>query len=90
MITLLSAQGVIGQGAAFPFVGGTMGLIVSGTFAGVTVQIQVQSPDGTWVPVDGGDTTAASIKNLSLPPCTVRAAVTSWASGSVNVYLLNI
>lgn len=55
-------------------------VIVSGTFGGGTFQLQVKQVDGTWVPVDGSDTSTPVAKNVSLCSVNMRGALLGAAT----------
>jgi hypothetical protein len=62
---------------AFSLKGGTYGLTVSATFGGGSVQLQVQSLDGsTWINA-GAAIVANGFVSQALPPGTFRLAITT-------------
>ena len=64
-------------GAAQSWDGGDCVFMAEGTFAGATLQLQIQSPQGTWLNVTGASLTAAgAVLNLKVPPGNVRCLVT--------------
>lgn len=69
-------------GAAFQWPGGRGFFAVGATFGGGSVALQFQAPDGTWAGVPNLQGTAISItaaggQAFDLPPCSIRAAVTT-------------
>jgi hypothetical protein len=62
----------------FPWRGGPGTFLVEATFGGGSVKLQVKGPNGTAIDV-GTDTTLAANGggNFDLPPCELRAAVTT-------------
>jgi hypothetical protein len=63
--------------AGFTLRGGKYALIVTATFGGGSVQLQVLAADNaTWVPL-GTALTAAGNQTFDLPPATYRIAVTT-------------
>jgi hypothetical protein len=63
--------------AAFGLKGGNYALVVSASFGGGNIQLQILSLDGvTWINM-GAPITAASVVNLSLPSGSYRLAITT-------------
>lgn len=87
MITLLKAATANDVSPPVSFPGGSVSAMVSGTLTSGLVRFQVQSPEGTWINIDGGDITALSVVNITLSPGGIRAVLVNVV-GSVNVYLL--
>lgn len=65
-------QAADGTSAHFNHTGGRLAFWVYGTFNAVQVQVEIQSPTGTWVGVSDGIWTAADVKTLEMPPCVYR------------------
>lgn len=87
---ILSAVTVDGNGSAFDWPGGQGALIVTGTFGGATVKLQM-SPDGGTTYVDTeGSLTATGVDLFTLPPCKVRGNVSSAGTTSVTAYAQKI
>lgn len=75
-------------GSAFNWLGGRGKLLVEGTFGGATITLQVQSPNGTWLPVQTA--TAANTVNFFLPKGKIRAAVTGGPPSAMYVYAIAV
>lgn len=79
-VLLLSNASV--TGAAFQWPGGRGFFAAGGTFGGGNVALQFLAPDGTWAGVPNLQGTAVSLtaaggQAFDLPPCLIRAAVTT-------------
>ena len=77
--TLLSNASATGSAATWP--GGAGFFQAEGTFDGASVDLQIQTPNGTWVDV-GGETriTANGMGFFYAPAGQVRAAVSGGTS----------
>jgi hypothetical protein len=91
VVSLFSNLTATGNSYSTPvdFVGDAT-LVVSGGFGGGTLQLQIKSPTGVYVPVDGSDIAAEVAKNISLSPVTLRAALLNAATApSLTAVLMN-
>ena len=93
--TLFSAQTATGSSSAVPFTRETATIHVEGTFT-ATVLIEVSNDGGTtWqTAVQAGTTTAASFTAAGVavilgPFEKLRARVSAYTSGSINVYAIH-
>lgn len=79
---ILLSNAAPGNGAAFPWPGGRGFVAADATFGGGNVALQFQAPNGTWAGVPNLQGTAISItaaggQAFDLPPCQIRAVVTT-------------
>jgi len=88
VITLFSNQTTSAAGGAVSFTDFDSTLIVSGNFGGGTFTLEGLSPDGSWVEIEGAQSTAPSIKSVSLSPMQIRAKLTGATNANLNAYLL--
>lgn len=79
---------VSATGEAITIQGGTYVVSADGTFGGTTLQLQLQSPDGSsWLTVTDGSFTAEGSFLVDLPAGSVRMLVTG---GSPSALYANI
>jgi hypothetical protein len=74
-VVLLSNASATGAAKQWP--GGKGVFAVGATFGGGSVALQHQLPNGTWVTPTDGSLTADGGIVFELPPCQIRAAVTT-------------
>jgi hypothetical protein len=69
--------------------GGLYQYLVSGTFSGATIKLQVLGPDGsTFIDVPNSSMTAAGALNVELPAgSTVKSVITAGPPSGVNASL---
>lgn len=84
-------------GSAVAVRGGEYLLMVEGTPGGATINLQVQSPGGTWSPINvySGSVVQAttlpySQTGIMLPACNVRIALTGGTPSGINAYLVGL
>jgi len=69
--------------------GGTLGLIVRGTFGGATVRLQISDDGANWVDINDAFFTAASAQLLIVPGgALLRATITGGTAASLTVALI--
>lgn len=72
-VTLVENASATGSAKQWP--GGKGVFMAEATFGGGTVKLQTQTPNGTWIDVDGASVTAAGMKVFDLGPCQIRANI---------------
>lgn len=72
-VTLVANASATGSALKWP--GGRGVFMAEATFGGGTVKLQTQTPNGTWIDVDGASVTAAGTKVFYLGPCLIRANI---------------
>lgn len=84
-------------GASVAIRGGEYIIFFSGTIGGATIQLQAQSPSGTWIPVEVFTGAVVSYTALprsqtgiSLPAGNVRCALNGGTPSGVNAYLVGL
>jgi hypothetical protein len=70
------------------WVGGNGTLYAEGTFSGTSLQLQAQSPNGTWMNV-GSAVTAAGLANFTVPDGQLRVTVTGGTPSALFVYAVS-
>lgn len=78
-ILLLKAATATGTATAWP--GGPGIMLVTGTFAGASVALQVLGPDGATYIAGGPVATVAGAYPFNLPPCTIKGVITGSPTG---------
>jgi len=73
-VDLVSNVGA-GNGVAMPIQAGKYAFMAEATFGGGSVALQIQDPQGTWLPVTGSTFAANGMVILELPAGLVRAVV---------------
>jgi len=71
--TLLSNASATGSAVAWP--GGRGVFMAEATWGGGTVKLQMQTPNGTWIDVDGASLTANGTKAFDAPAGQIKANV---------------
>ena len=79
-ITLLSNASA-GNGTAAIWPGGKGIFMAEATWGGGSAKLQMQTPNGTWIDVDGVSLTANGTKAIDIPAGQIRA-VTATASAA--------
>ena len=75
-------------GSAQDWDGGRAVFMVEGTISGATLQLQYQSPQGTWLAVSGASATAAGASAaVEVPPGQVRCLVTGGTPSALYAWL---
>jgi hypothetical protein len=75
-------------GGAQSWDGGDCVFIVEGTISGATLQLQYQSPQGTWLNVTGASATTAGVSaGLKVPQGQVRCLVTGGTPSALYAWL---
>lgn len=75
-------------GTAQNWDGGDCAFLAEGTIGGATLQLQYQSPQGTWLNVVGASMTAASlVQGLKVPPGQVRCLVTGGTPSALYAWI---
>lgn len=70
--------------AAINVNGGSYAISADGTFGGATLQLQMQSPDGSsWLAIEDAIFTAEGIFIVDLPPSTIRMLVSGGAPSAL-------
>lgn len=73
---------------SFRWNGGNETAFFEGTFNTASLQLQTQSPNGTWMNV-GAAITTASVANFTLPDGALRVAVTGGPPSALFVYAVS-
>ena len=69
------AENASATGSAVLWPGGEGVFMAEATFGGGTVKLQMKSPNGTWIDVDGASLTAAGTKAFKAPAGEIRASI---------------
>jgi hypothetical protein len=77
-------------GAAVPIKGGIYMFLVEGTVGGATLQLQIKSPNGTFLNVGTGLTAAGVQTPIYLGAGDVRVLVAGGAPSALFAYLVGI
>ena len=82
--TLASNAGA-GNGTAANWVGGRGIFIAEATWGGGSAKLQIQSPNGTWVDVDGITLSANGTKQFVLPRGLIRTVIATASAAYIYV-----
>lgn len=72
----------------FYWPGGNGSLLVEGTIGGATVQLQLQSPNGSWLNVGAG-VTAVGVTDFTVPDGRVRVTITGGTPSAMFIYAVS-
>lgn len=84
-------------GTAKQISGGEYHFMVEGTAGGATIALQIQSPNGTWMPVQVFSGSVVSFTTLpgnqsaiDLPNCSVRMSASGGSPSGLFAYLIGL
>lgn len=86
---LFSASTTNGNSASVIHPGGTLALVVRGTFGGATVKLQISDNGADWVDITDASFTSAAAKLLTMPTgALLRGNIAGGSGASLTVALI--